>query len=117
RARAGLVRARARNQAGAATRVPTATDRPQRRRALACAGMSAVQPNDLVLVHTHGRSFYARVIGAERFGRYAISPLDAGIRVRSVQLAELRAHWSHQGDPRPAAAQADQASFDHLLDR
>jgi hypothetical protein len=55
------------------------------------------------------------VIGSERLGRFAIAPLDASVRVRSAKLSELRGHWAHQGDPRPAA-DSGQASFDHLLD-
>ena len=78
---------------------------------------SPVQPGDLVLVSTHGRAFYARVIGNERLGRYAITPLDPTIRSRSVRLSEIQDHWSHQGDPRPATPDGAQASFDHLLDR
>ena len=78
---------------------------------------SPVQPGDLVLVIAHGRTFYARVLGSERFGRYAISPLDPAIRARSARLAEIQDHWSHQGDPRPAEPNRAQASFDHLLDR
>jgi hypothetical protein len=74
-----------------------------------------IAPEDLVLVSVRGRTFYARVLGAERLGRFAIAPLDGSVRVRSVKLSELRGHWSHQGDPRPSA-DAGQASFDHLLD-
>jgi hypothetical protein len=76
-----------------------------------------VQPDDVVLVSARGRVFYARVLGAERLGRFAIAPLDPSVRVRSARLDELRGHWSNQGDPRPAAADGTQASFDHLLDR
>ena len=36
-----------------------------------------IAPEDLVLVSVRGRTFYARVIGAERLGRFAIAPLDA----------------------------------------
>jgi hypothetical protein len=75
-----------------------------------------VQPNDLVLVQSHGRTFYARVVGAQRLGRYAISPLDPLVKVRTARLADLRGHWSHRGDPRPSAGDAAQASFDHLID-
>ena len=74
-----------------------------------------IAPEDLVLVSVRGRTFYARVIGSERLGRFAIAPLDAGVHVRSAKLSELRGHWAHQGDPRPAA-DSGQASFDHLLD-
>jgi hypothetical protein len=76
----------------------------------------AVEPEDIVLVCVRGRTFYARVLGAERLGRLAIAPLDPGVRARSAQMSELRGHWSHQGDPRPAAVDRTQASFDHLLD-
>ena len=75
-----------------------------------------IEPDDLVLVNAAGRVFYARVLGAERLGRLAIAPLDRDVRVRSARLEELRGHWSHQGDPRPSAADTHQASFDHLLD-
>ena len=64
-----------------------------------------------------GRTFYARVLGLEHVGRFAIAPLDPSVRIRSARLADLRGHWVHQGDPRPAEADATQASFDHLLDR
>jgi len=77
----------------------------------------SIEPDDLVLVSTRGRTFYARVLGAERVGRIAIAPLDRDVRVRSVALGDLRGHWSHQGDPRPGAGDTQQASFDHLLDR
>jgi hypothetical protein len=76
----------------------------------------AVEPEDIVLVCVRGRTFYARVLGAERLGRLAIAPLDPAIRARSAQMSELRGHWSRQGDPRPAAVDHTQASFDHLLD-
>ena len=66
---------------------------------------------------TRGRTFYARVLGAERMGRFAIAPLDPAVRVRSARLTDLRGHWAHQGDPRPLPADTLQASFDHLLDR
>lgn len=75
-----------------------------------------IDPDDLVLVSTRGRLFYARVLGAERLGRIAIAPIERDVRVRSVALGELRGHWSNQGDPRPEAGDAGQASFDHLLD-
>ena len=75
-----------------------------------------IEPEDLVLVSTRGRTFYARVLGSEHLGRFAIAPLDASVRVRSVKLSELRGHWAHQGDPRPAP-DSGQASFDHLLDQ
>jgi hypothetical protein len=74
-----------------------------------------IGPEDLVLVSVRGRTFYARVLGSERLGRYAIAPLDPSVRVRSAKLSELRGHWSRQGDPRPSA-DTGQASFDHLLD-
>lgn len=70
-----------------------------------------------MLVSVRGHVFYARVLGAERLGRFAIAPLDPAVRTRSVRLSELRGHWAHQGDPRPEATNAQQASFDHLLDR
>ena len=75
-----------------------------------------VEPEDIVLVCLRGRTFYARVLGAERLGRLAIAPLDPAIRARSAQMSELRGHWAHQGDPRPAGVDRTQASFDHLLD-
>jgi hypothetical protein len=73
-------------------------------------------PEDLVLVHAAGRTFYARVLGTERLGRLTIAPLDRDVRVRSARLDEIRGHWSNQGDPRQTPADARQASFDHLLD-
>lgn len=76
-----------------------------------------VLPEDLVLVSVRGRTFYARVVGVEHLGRFAIAPLDPAVRTRSARLADLRNHWVQQGDPRPAAIDATQASFDHLLDR
>ena len=76
----------------------------------------AVQPNDIVLVQAHGRTFYARVLGTERLGRLSISALDPAIKARSARLGDLRGHWSHQGDPRPSAPDTAQATFDHLLD-
>jgi hypothetical protein len=77
----------------------------------------AVEPEDIVLVCVRGRTFYARVLGAERLGRLAIAPLDPAVRARSAQVSDLRGHWAHQGDPRPPAVDEKQASFDHLLDR
>ena len=76
-----------------------------------------VQPDDLILVSSRGRVFYARVRGVERLGRLTVTPLDPGVRVRSVGPDELRGHWSYQGDPRPTASDSGQVSFDHLLDR
>ncbi|MDA0159037.1 hypothetical protein OM076_02070 [Solirubrobacter ginsenosidimutans] len=76
----------------------------------------AVEPEDIVLVCVRGRTFYARVLGAERLGRLAIAPLDPAVRARSAQVSDLRGHWRHQGDPRPPTADDKQASFDHLLD-
>jgi hypothetical protein len=76
----------------------------------------AVEPEDIVLVCVRGRTFYARVLGAERLGRLAIAPLDPGVRARSARVSELRGHWANQGDPRPAPVDQTQASFDHLLD-
>ncbi len=76
-----------------------------------------VEPDDLVLVHSKGRVFYARVRGVERLGRLTITPLDPSIRVRSAGVDELRGHWAYQGDPRPTAGDSRQSSFDHLLDR
>jgi len=84
---------------------------------VARAVSAAVEPEDIVLVCVRGRTFYARVLGAERLGRLAIMPLDPAVRACSAQLSELRGHWAHQGDPRPATVDATQASFDHLLDR
>jgi hypothetical protein len=75
-----------------------------------------IEAEDIVLVSARGRTFYARVLGAEHLGRFAIAPLDPAVRARSARLADLRGHWRHQGDPRPAD-DAAQASFDHLLDR
>jgi hypothetical protein len=77
---------------------------------------SEVQPNDLVLVLANGRTFYARVLGTERLGRFGIRALDPTIKVRSARLADLRGHWSHRGDPRPATPDIAQATFDHLLE-
>ena len=77
--------------------------------------VNGVEPEDVVLVSAHGRTFYARVLGSERLGRFAIAPLDPTVRARSARLADLRGHWSKQGDPRPTA-DSTQASFDHLLD-
>ena len=77
---------------------------------------SEVQPTDLVLVQSRGRVFYARVLGMERFGPLSITALDPAIKVRTARLADLREHWSHQGDPRPATPDGVQATFDHLLD-
>jgi hypothetical protein len=74
-----------------------------------------IEPGDIVLVSVRGRTFYARVLGTEHLGRLAIAPLDASVRVRSARLGDLRGHWAHRGDPRPAD-DAAQASFDHLLD-
>ena len=76
-----------------------------------------IEPDDLVLVSSRGRVFYARVRGVERLGRLAITPLDASVRVRSAGIDELRGHWTHQGDPRPSTVDPGQVSFDHLLDR
>ena len=76
-----------------------------------------IEAEDIVLVSARGRTFYARVLGAEHLGRFALAPLDPAVRVRSARLADLRGHWSHRGDPRPAGGDAAQASFDHLLDR
>ena len=76
-----------------------------------------VEPEDLVLVCAHGRTFYARVLGVERLGRFSIAALDPTVRVRSARLSDLRGHWAKQGDPRPTTADSTQASFDHLLDR
>lgn len=69
-----------------------------------------------MLVSSHGRTFYARVLGVERVGRFSIAPLDPTVRARSARLSDLRGHWARQGDPRPAPDNT-QASFDHLLDR
>jgi hypothetical protein len=77
----------------------------------------SVEPDDLVLVHSKGRVFYARVRGVERLGRLAIAPLDATVRARSASPDELRGHWTYQGDPRPTSTDSRQSSFDHLLDR
>lgn len=77
----------------------------------------AVKPDDIVLVSANGRTFHARVLGAEHLGRFMIAPLDPGVRVRSARLADLRGHWSYQGDPRPVGPDTAQASLDHLLDR
>lgn len=77
----------------------------------------SVEPDDLVLVQRKGRVFYARVRGVERLGRLTITPLDPSVRVRSVNVDELRGHWSYRGDPRPTATDSRQSSFDHLLDR
>ena len=76
-----------------------------------------IAPDDLVLVNSRGRLFYARVRGVERLGRLTVTPLDPSVRVRSVGPAELRGHWAYQGDPRPNATDPGQVSFDHLLDR
>jgi hypothetical protein len=76
-----------------------------------------VEPDDLVLVSSRGRLFYARVRGVERLGRLTVTPLDQSVRVRSVGPDELRGHWAFQGDPRPGSADSGQVSFDHLLDR
>jgi hypothetical protein len=78
-------------------------------------GRRMIEPEDIVLVSARGRTFYARVLGAEHLGRFAIAPLDASVRARSARLADLRGHWARRGDPRPAD-DAAQASFDHLLD-
>lgn len=75
-----------------------------------------IDAEDIVLVSARGRTFYARVLGAEHLGRLAIAPLDPAVRARSARLVDLRGHWRHQGDPRPTD-DAAQASFDHLLDR
>ena len=83
---------------------------------LGCSAVP-VEPDDLVLVSSRGRVFYARVRGIERLGRLAITPLDASVRVRSAGLDELRGHWRYQGDPRPSTVDPGQVSFDHLLDR
>lgn len=77
----------------------------------------SVEPDDLVMVHSKGRVFYARVRGVERLGRLTVTPLDPSVRVRSVSLDELRGHWAHRGDPRPTMGDSRQSSFDHLLDR
>jgi hypothetical protein len=77
---------------------------------------SRIQPQDVVLVSARGRTFYARVLGVEQLGRLMIAPLDPTVHIRSARMADLRGHWVHQGDPRPTAADATQASFDHLLD-
>lgn len=69
-----------------------------------------------MLVMANGRTFYARVLGVEHLGRFAIAPLDPTVRIRSARLADLRGHWARQGDPRPASTDATQASFEHLLD-
>ena len=75
-----------------------------------------IEVEDIVLVSARGRTFYARVLGTEHLGRFAIAPLDSSVHARSARLADLRGHWRHAGDPRPPADTA-QASFDHLLDR
>lgn len=77
----------------------------------------SVEPDDLVMVQSKGRVFYARVRGVERLGRLTITPLDPSVRVRSASLDELRGHWAYRGDPRPALGDSRQSSFDHLLDR
>ena len=76
-----------------------------------------INRGDIVLVSARGRTFHARVLGAEHLGRFTIAPLDPAIRVRAARLAELRGHWADQGDPRPEAPDTAQASLDHLLDR
>jgi hypothetical protein len=75
-----------------------------------------IERDDVVLVSSRGRTFYARVLGAERLGRFSLAPLDPTVRVRSARLSELRGHWANQGDPRPATVDGTPASFDHLLD-